>query len=77
MGRNSGWMIGLGGRWFRGHCASRVVRSWGATGICPGVCEMFNIFISGLELITERLLVKFPDDPKQEEAVNLLPYRGS
>lgn len=21
------------------------------------------------------MLVKFPDDPKQEEAVNLLPYR--
>ena len=76
MGRNSGWMIGLRGQWFKGYSASRLVTTGVPRGSVLG-CVMFNIFINDLEAVAECLLVKFPDDTKWEGAVNMLPYRGT
>lgn len=76
MGRNSGWMIGLRGQWFKGYSASRLV----TPGVPQGsvlACVMFNIFISDLEEMAECLLMKFLNDTKWEGVVNMLPNRGT
>lgn len=76
MGRNSGWMAGLRGHWFKGYFASRLLTAGVPQGSVLG-CVMFNIFTSDLEEMEECLFMKFPDDTKGEGAVNMLPYGGT
>lgn len=76
MGRNSGWIIGLRGQWFKGYSASRLVTTGLPQGSILG-CVTFNIFISDLEETAECLLMKFPDNTKWEGAVNMPPYRDT